>query len=461
LTAQASGGCGLGSVTNNGGSAPSACGGNKTVTFSVTSSCEGVKTCSATFTVTAAPAVTLTCASNIIIPACRTQQQVDAAYAAWLLTAQASGGCGLGTVTNNGGSAPSACGGSKTVTFTVTSSCEGVKTCSASFTVTGDNISPTLTCAPDKDAPCDGTISFDQPQASDNCGIPDVVIIVQDQIVGNVHTRVWRATDACGNTATCDQSITVPECGKGCTPGFWKNHTEIWDDMTGSDADPVAVAAGFTTSTSFFTFMGIAPGSCDLPNSLTMLEAVSLGGGQCKAIARQGVAALLGSAAFGADFAYPPGSNDFASLKALIASGFQNCSCPSSLIVALNDANNNEFDAEGNNICSALGKNSSRAAQLLAQQPEVPATPLTVTAYPNPFKDQVRFVINSQTSGQGSLEIYNMLGQKLQTVYNGAIVAGRAQIVEYKVAQSFNGSLIYVFKLGGKQVTGKLVTLER
>jgi hypothetical protein len=86
---------------------------------------------------------------------------------------------------------------------------------------------------------------------------------------------------------------------------------------------------------------------------------------------------------------------------------------------------------------------------------------LKVTAYPNPFKDQVRFVINSRTSGQGSLEIYNMLGQKIQTVYNGTIVAGRAQTVEYKVSQSFNGGLIYVFKLGGRQATGKLMSIEK
>ncbi|HEX6846944.1 MAG TPA: hypothetical protein VF144_08195, partial [Chitinophagaceae bacterium] len=123
-TTTASGGCGLGPVTNNGGSAPAACGGSKTVTFTVTSSCETPRTCSATFTVTAAPAVTLTCATNTTIAACQTQAQVDAAYGAWLATATASGGCNLGSVTNNGGSAPAACGGSKTVTFTVTSSCE-------------------------------------------------------------------------------------------------------------------------------------------------------------------------------------------------------------------------------------------------------------------------------------------------------------------------------------------------
>jgi hypothetical protein len=88
------------------------------------------------------------------------------------------------------------------------------------------------------------------------------------------------------------------------------------------------------------------------------------------------------------------------------------------------------------------------------------ATSLKVSAYPNPFKDKISFVINSQVSGQGSLQVYNMLGQKVATVYNGTIVAGRSQIVEYNAPRSFNGGMIYIFRVGGKQVTGKLINVE-
>jgi hypothetical protein len=121
-SATATGGCNRGAVTNNAGAAPNACtGGTATVTFTVTSTCE-TKTCSASFTVNPAPAVVLTCAANTTVNSCLTQDQVNSAYASWLTTATASGGCGLGSVTNNGGSAPNKCGGSKTVTFTVTNS---------------------------------------------------------------------------------------------------------------------------------------------------------------------------------------------------------------------------------------------------------------------------------------------------------------------------------------------------
>jgi hypothetical protein len=85
---------------------------------------------------------------------------------------------------------------------------------------------------------------------------------------------------------------------------------------------------------------------------------------------------------------------------------------------------------------------------------------LTVAAYPNPFTDKVSFVIKSKVSGPASLEVYNMLGQKIQTVYTGTIVADRSQIIEYRVSKGFNGGLIYIFKQSGRQVTGKLLNIE-
>jgi hypothetical protein len=86
---------------------------------------------------------------------------------------------------------------------------------------------------------------------------------------------------------------------------------------------------------------------------------------------------------------------------------------------------------------------------------------LNVSAYPNPYNDQVRFVIESPVSGQGSLDVYNMLGQKLQTVYSGYIFAGRGQSVEYKVPAFNRTNLVYILRVGDQQVTGKLLRLEQ
>ncbi|MES1215196.1 MAG: T9SS type A sorting domain-containing protein, partial [Bacteroidota bacterium] len=86
---------------------------------------------------------------------------------------------------------------------------------------------------------------------------------------------------------------------------------------------------------------------------------------------------------------------------------------------------------------------------------------LTVSAYPNPFRDKVNFVIASPVSGQATLEVFNLVGQKLQTVYKGYIIAGRNHVVEYKAPSAVNNStLIYKLRIGNKLVTGKLLNLD-
>ncbi len=86
---------------------------------------------------------------------------------------------------------------------------------------------------------------------------------------------------------------------------------------------------------------------------------------------------------------------------------------------------------------------------------------LSISAYPNPFRDRVSFVIASPVSGQASLEVYNIVGQKLQTVYKGYITAGRSQVFEYKSPSVSNSTLIYKFRVGNKEVTGKLVNISK
>ncbi|MBK9016249.1 MAG: hypothetical protein IPM82_20485 [Saprospiraceae bacterium] len=121
-TASGTGGCN-GVLTNNNQGPPSICGGSTTVTFTYTSTCLApTTTCTATFTVAAPPTVVLTCPVNTTAGACQTQDAVNTAFANWLETASASGGCN-GALANDNQEAPSICGGSTTVTFTYTSSC--------------------------------------------------------------------------------------------------------------------------------------------------------------------------------------------------------------------------------------------------------------------------------------------------------------------------------------------------
>jgi hypothetical protein len=86
--------------------------------------------------------------------------------------------------------------------------------------------------------------------------------------------------------------------------------------------------------------------------------------------------------------------------------------------------------------------------------------PTKVMAAPNPFNDRIRFSLQSAVSGRGSLELYNMLGQRVKVVYQGFIQKGQVQTIEYSVPAAQRTNLIYIFRVGDQRVTGKLVGLR-
>jgi len=85
---------------------------------------------------------------------------------------------------------------------------------------------------------------------------------------------------------------------------------------------------------------------------------------------------------------------------------------------------------------------------------------ITVTPYPNPFSENVRFSIKSQISGQGTLEVYDLSGAKLQVVYSGYIYSGKPQVIEYRVPLLYRTNMVYVLRVGGKVVTGRLINIR-
>ena len=163
-TASFTGGCDP-SLSNDNSGSPSACGGTTMVTFAVTSSCDPTVTCSAKFTVTNSPVVVLTCPSHDFETSCQTQALIDTKFAAWLATATFTGGCNA-AISNNNSGAPSACGGTTTVTFIVTSSCSPPKTCSATFGVSSS--SPvSISCPPNiNESACKTQIVIDNEYSS-------------------------------------------------------------------------------------------------------------------------------------------------------------------------------------------------------------------------------------------------------------------------------------------------------
>jgi hypothetical protein len=95
-----------------------------------------------------------------------------------------------------------------------------------------------------------------------------------------------------------------------------------------------------------------------------------------------------------------------------------------------------------------------------SQTVESPVSSTTVKAYPNPFSDRIKFMVTSTVAGNGNLEIYNMMGQKVKTVYQGYIAAG-TQVFELSMPKQQVANLVYVLRIGDKKMTGKILQVNQ
>ena len=75
------------------------------------------------------------------------------------------------------------------------------------------NFPPPLTCATNKTVQCGTAWTFDPPTATGSCSGTNVTVGVLSTVTNGlcplVMTRTWLATDVCGNTNTCSQTVTV------------------------------------------------------------------------------------------------------------------------------------------------------------------------------------------------------------------------------------------------------------
>jgi hypothetical protein len=83
-----------------------------------------------------------------------------------------------------------------------------------------------------------------------------------------------------------------------------------------------------------------------------------------------------------------------------------------------------------------------------------------VTAYPNPYQDEVKFSIVSPKSGKAVLELHDVVGRKIAIVYNGYLFEGKTQVISYNVPSAFRGALIYTLRIGKEQVNGKILRMK-
>ena len=114
----------------------------------------------------------------------------------------------LNTVTNG-----TACALAITRTWLATDACGNTNTCGQTVTVV-DLVPPVFACTTNKTVECGSPWDFNTPTATDGCSGTNVTVTILNTVTNGtacslVITRTWLATDACGNTNTCSQTITV------------------------------------------------------------------------------------------------------------------------------------------------------------------------------------------------------------------------------------------------------------
>src|SRR5205085_10265140 len=107
-------------------------------------------------------------------------------------------------------------------------------------------------------------------------------------------------------------------------------------------------------------------------------------------------------------------------------------------------------------VCNGSSLGTVSASNQRLNQTTGDASSLSVKAYPNPFGDRINFQVTSPVSGRGTLEVYNALGQKIRTVFEGNVARG-SQSYTLNLPLRQQANLIYVLRVGDKQVSGKIL----
>jgi len=106
--------------------------------------------------------------------------------------------------------------------------------------------------------------------------------------------------------------------------------------------------------------------------------------------------------------------------------------------------------------CQAEVAPSAKLSEAKSSEAIIKTNEPTVKAFPNPFRNTINFVIEVPESGNGSLELMNLMGQRVRTVFNGEFTAGK-NTYEVSLPSQQTSTLIYVLWVGGKRLTGKLI----
>ena len=185
-----------------------------TRTWSAADDCGNTSSCVQTIVVDDSTMPGITCPANITIACTAVTLPANTGTATASDNCDASPAVTYSDVTTSSGICPQEY--TITRTWVAEDDCGNTKTCVQVITI-DDSVAPVITCPADVTIQCDeNTLPAENGNAtaSDNCdSAPDIdfadATMEDPNSNGYFITRTWTATDACGNSSTCQQFLTV------------------------------------------------------------------------------------------------------------------------------------------------------------------------------------------------------------------------------------------------------------
>ena len=382
--------------------------------------------------------------------------------------------CAAGAITGD-------CNKSQTFTYSAVDACGNRSSQSVTYTWKEDLAAPSLSCPGNYTFSCTSGSVTAPTTAADNCDgnvsatctRSDGQALSAPYPIGTT-TVSCGAVDACGNRASCSFTVTVNSCFAGCTPGFFKRWTNVWDqpnDAVSSCVASAIAAAGSnppwfgdgTTNSLFRGTFGVTSAQMSavgLSPSLTLIQAINLGGGGFQKLARHGVAGLLSSCAVN----YTYSSSQVLTMvhNAIINRQAE----PTAQQLA--DANNLPEQTCPTGGLVVLGAPEKTGEGLVvAEKPVGSALPTEFAlrgSYPNPFNASTQINFALPQAGTVRLVIYNILGQPVRNLVDGEMPAGERSVSWNGTDNSGRGlsSGVYFYKImfGGQVKVGRMNLLK-
>lgn len=357
-------------------------------------------------------------------------------------------------------------------------------------------------------AGCNSNIVFTAPVASDLCDFNPAINVVNTFTVQNpdgsvTYTRIWNAVDQCNNTsASVDQSITVGLCETFCTAsqGFYGNSNGMsllpsllsqGDLIIGKPgksftiklADALCLNSNLPSggpAKMLPSGDALYTGSCATTTSITLnsngrFDNILLGqtitlGLNLRKDPNLGGLILNGTVmttSNGTKTIPQPvlnaltsiyGIRSVANLFDLANRALAGLSTDAANLATINhavSAINEGFDG-----CGSLTGFNGNANRNNGPHAKTESAAITVNAVPNPFDNNTSLEFSSPVDAKVTVEIYNVAGAKIATLFNDHVRAHDKKSVMFEAQHLPNGMYIYVLTANDKSYYHKLLLVR-